>query len=73
MAEGKVGFVGLGIMGKPMAKNLIKAGQELVVYSGSSSADELKEEGAETADSYKAIAEQCGIVTTCLPASAEVE
>ncbi|HEX2274158.1 MAG TPA: 2-hydroxy-3-oxopropionate reductase [Acidimicrobiales bacterium] len=73
MAEGKIGFVGLGIMGKPMAKNLIKAGHQLVVYSGSSSADELQGEGAETADSYKAIAEQCEIVITCLPASAEVE
>ena len=73
MAEGKVGFVGLGIMGKPMAKNLIKAGHELVIYSGSSSADELKDEGADTADSYKAIAEQCEIVITCLPASAQVE
>jgi 3-hydroxyisobutyrate dehydrogenase-like beta-hydroxyacid dehydrogenase len=49
VAEEKVGFVGLGIMGKPMAKNLIKAGHELVIYSGSSAADELKEEGAETA------------------------
>ena len=73
MAEGKVGFVGLGIMGRPMAKNLIEAGHELVIYSDSSSADELKEEGAETADSYKAIAEQCDIVITCLPASSEVE
>jgi 2-hydroxy-3-oxopropionate reductase len=73
VAEGKVGFVGLGIMGKPMAKNLIKAGHELVVYSGSSNADELKDEGAETADSYKAIAEQCDIVITCLPASPQVE
>lgn len=73
MAEEKVGFVGLGIMGKPMAKNLIKAGHELVIYSGSSGADELKDEGAEGADSYKAIAEQCDIVITCLPASAEVE
>ena len=60
-------------MGKPMAKNLIEAGHELVVYSGSSSADELKEEGAATADSYKAIAEECDIVITCLPASSEVE
>jgi len=73
VAEGKVGFVGLGIMGKPMAKNLIKAGYELVVYGGSSSADELKQEGAETSDSYKAIAEACDVVMTCLPASAEVE
>lgn len=73
MAEEKVGFVGLGIMGKPMAKNLIKAGHQLVIYSGSGAADELKGEGAEAADSYKAIAEQCEVVITCLPASAEVE
>jgi len=73
VAEEKIGFVGLGIMGKPMAKNLIKAGHELVIYSGSSAADELKDEGAEEADSYKAVAEQCGIVITCLPASDQVE
>ena len=73
MAEEKVGFVGLGIMGKPMAKNLIKAGHELVVFRGSGAADELKGEGAEVADSYKAIAEQCGIVITCLPADPQVE
>ena len=73
MAEEKVGFVGLGIMGKPMAKNLIKAGYDLVIYEGSGAADELKEEGAEGADSYKAIAEQCGIVITCLPADPQVE
>ena len=30
--QGRVGFIGLGIMGKPMAKNLIKAGYELIVY-----------------------------------------
>ncbi|MGI9022503.1 MAG: NAD(P)-binding domain-containing protein, partial [Acidimicrobiales bacterium] len=65
--------MGLGIMGKPMAKNLINAGHELVVYSDSSNADELKDEGAETADSYKAMAEACDVVITCLPASAEVE
>ncbi len=73
MAEEKIGFVGLGIMGKPMAKNLIKAGHDLVIYSGSSSADELKDEGAEETDSYKGVAEQCGIVITCLPASDQVE
>ena len=73
MAEKKVGFIGLGIMGKPMAKNLIKAGHELVVYNGSGAADELKEEGAEGADSYKAVAEACDVVITCLPNSPEVE
>ena len=73
MAEEKVGFIGLGIMGKPMAKNLIKAGHQLVIYNDSGAADELKGEGADGADSYKAVAEQCGIVITCLPNSPEVE
>jgi 2-hydroxy-3-oxopropionate reductase len=73
LAEEKVGFVGLGIMGKPMAKNLIKAGHQLVIYDGSGAADELKGEGAEGADTYKAVAEQCGIVITCLPDSPQVE
>jgi 2-hydroxy-3-oxopropionate reductase len=73
VAKEKVGFVGLGIMGKPMAKNLIKAGYSLVVYGGSGAADELKGEGAETADSYAAIAEQCDIVITCLPADPQVQ
>jgi 2-hydroxy-3-oxopropionate reductase len=73
VAEEKVGFVGLGIMGKPMAKNLIKAGHQLVVYGGSGAADELKGEGAEVADTFKAVAEQCGVVITCLPADPQVE
>jgi 2-hydroxy-3-oxopropionate reductase len=73
VAEEKVGFIGLGIMGKPMAKNLIKAGHQLVIYNSSGAADELKGEGADGADSYKAVAEQCGIVLTCLPNSPEVE
>ena len=34
----KIGFIGLGIMGKPMAKNLIKAGHELTVYNRSRAA-----------------------------------
>ena len=73
MAEEKVGFIGLGIMGKPIARNLIKAGHELVIWNGSGAADELKGEGADGADSYKAIGEQCGIVFTCLPADPQVE
>jgi 2-hydroxy-3-oxopropionate reductase len=73
VAEEKIGFVGLGIMGKPMAKNLIKAGHQLVIYNSSGAADELKGEGADGADSYQAIADQCGIVITCLPDSPQVE
>jgi len=73
VAEDKTGFIGLGIMGKPMAKNLIKAGHQLVVYNGSGAADELKDEGAEGADTYKAVAEACDVVITCLPNSPQVE
>lgn len=73
MAAEKIGFIGLGIMGKPMAKNLIKAGHQLVIHNGSGAADELKDEGAEGADSHKAVAEACDIVITCLPAGPEVE
>jgi 2-hydroxy-3-oxopropionate reductase len=73
VAGDKIGFIGLGIMGRPMAHNLIKAGHQLVVYSGSSSADEMTSEGAETADSFRAVAEASDIIITCLPASPQVE
>ena len=72
MAE-KVGFIGLGIMGKPMARNLIKAGYELVAYNKSrEKADELAEEGAVAAGSPKEVAATCGTVITMLPDSPEV-
>ncbi|MDQ3911218.1 MAG: 2-hydroxy-3-oxopropionate reductase [Actinomycetota bacterium] len=70
----KVGFVGLGIMGKPMARNLIAAGHELVVYNRSQEkAEELAEQGAEVAGSPKEIAEQSRVIITMLPDSPEVE
>ncbi len=48
----KIGFIGLGIMGKPMAKNLLKAGYKLVILDlNQSSMDELVSMGAEK--SYK--------------------
>ena len=68
-----VGFIGLGIMGKPMARNLMKAGYKLVVYNRSRAPmDELAAEGAATADSPKAVAEQSEIVITMLPDSPQV-
>ena len=71
---GKVGFIGLGIMGKPMARNLIKAGHELVVYNRSrEKADELAQEGAAAAAaSPKEVAAACETVITMLPDSPEV-
>ncbi len=70
---GKVGFIGLGIMGKPMARNLMQAGFELVVYNRSrEKADELAEEGASAPASSREVAEQSDVVVTMLPDSPEV-
>ena len=72
MAE-KVGFVGLGVMGRPMAGNLIGAGYELVVLDRSREAvDELAGRGAETAGSPKEVAEGSDVVITMLPDSPQV-
>ena len=73
MAE-KVGFIGLGIMGKPMAKNLIEAGHELVVYNRTrEKAEELEGSGAAVAASPKEVAERSDVVITMLPDSPQVE
>ena len=74
MAE-KVGFIGLGIMGRPMAKNLMEAGYELVVHNRSpEKAEELAKEGnATAAASPGQVAQACDIVITMLPDSPDVE
>ncbi len=69
----KIGFIGLGIMGKPMALNLIKAGYSLVVSDQNKASGELVEAGAESLSGNKAIAQQCDIIITMLPDSPEVE
>ena len=70
----RVGFIGLGLMGKPMARNLMKAGYPLTVHSRSRGpVDELAAEGAAPADSPKAVAEGVDVVFTCLPDSPDVE
>jgi 2-hydroxy-3-oxopropionate reductase len=73
MAE-KVGFIGLGIMGGPMAKNLMEAGYELVLYNRTrEKAEDLAEEGdAEVAGSPKEIAESSDVIVTMLPDSPDV-
>ena len=65
----KIGFIGLGIMGKPMAKNLIKAGYDLVVCINKEPMEELKAAGAETANSNVELAKQNDISITMLPNS----
>ena len=69
----KLGFIGLGIMGKPMSKNLIKAGYELVVYNRSrASVDEVAALGAEPADSPADVSSKCQVIITMLPNSPHV-
>ena len=69
-----IGFIGLGIMGRPMARNLLKAGYPLVVHSRSQGpVDELVKAGAKAAASPKAVAAQVEILVTMLPNSPDVE
>ena len=70
----RIGFIGLGIMGKPMAGNLLKAGYSLVVHNRSRAAvEELVAQGATAASSPKEVAEQSDVVVTMLPDSPDVE
>jgi 2-hydroxy-3-oxopropionate reductase len=70
----KVGYIGLGLMGKSIARNILKAGFPLVVHNRSREAmDELAAEGAKTASSAAVVAAQVDIVFTNLPDSADVE
>src|SRR5262249_11803937 len=69
-----VGFIGLGIMGRPMAKNLLKAGYPLVVHSRSQGpVDELVGAGAKAASSPADVAAQVDVLITMLPNSPDVE
>ncbi|MET0223642.1 MAG: NAD(P)-binding domain-containing protein, partial [Terrimicrobium sp.] len=74
MANPTIGFIGLGIMGKPMARNLLKAGYPLVVHNRSRTAvDELNKEGAQMAASSKEVAQRSEVLITMLPDSPDVE
>jgi 2-hydroxy-3-oxopropionate reductase len=69
-----IGFIGLGIMGRPMARNLIKAGYPLVVHSRSRGpVEEIVKAGATAAASAKDVAGQCDVLITMLPNSPDVE
>ncbi len=69
----KVGFIGLGIMGRPMAKNLLKKGYELVVNTlDEATMAEFKALNAETASCAKEVAEKCDVIITMLPNSPQV-
>ena len=69
----KIGFIGLGIMGKPMSINLVKHGYKLIVANkGQEAIDELVALGAETAENGAEIAKQCDVIITMVPNSPQV-
>ena len=69
-----IGFIGLGIMGRPMAKNLIKAGHSLVVHSRSRPpVEDVVAAGAKAAANAREVAAQSDVVITMLPNSPDVE
>lgn len=70
----RIGFIGLGVMGQPMARNLLKAGYSLIVHDINRAAvDELAGEGAAPASTAKEVAEKSDMVITMLPDSPDVE
>ena len=70
----KVGYIGLGLMGKSMARNILKAGFPIVVHNRSrASVDELVSEGAQAASTPAEVAAQVDIVFTNLPDTPDVE
>ncbi|TCL61787.1 tartronate semialdehyde reductase [Hydrogenispora ethanolica] len=70
----KIGFIGLGIMGKPMAKNLLKAGYRLVVFDmNPEPVRELTQLGAEVAKNAAEVARESEIIITMLPNSPDVK
>ena len=70
----KIGFIGLGIMGAPMSKNILKAGYPLMVYNRSpEKMDALVACGAEKAESPAHLARECDVIVTMLPNSTDVK
>ena len=69
----KVGFVGLGIMGRPMALHLAEAGHQLFVYGKRTVPDDVKAKGATVCGTLKELAQQSEIVIAIVPDTPDVE
>jgi 2-hydroxy-3-oxopropionate reductase len=70
----KIGFIGVGTMGKPMALNLMKAGYELSVYDKNPKPlREFQEKGATVGQSIRAVASKSEVIITMVPNSGDVE
>ena len=68
----KIGFIGLGIMGAPMAGHLIKAGHQLFVYTRGKLAEDIASSNAKPCDSAKSVAESADIIITMVPDTPDV-
>jgi 2-hydroxy-3-oxopropionate reductase len=68
----RIGFIGLGVMGRPMARNLLAAGYRLVVH-GRSNMDELVDAGAAPASTPAEVGERVAVTITMLPDSPQVQ
>lgn len=69
----KIGFIGLGIMGKPMSKNIVRAGYEVIVFTPKVAImDELVRAGANKAANIAELASECEVIITMLPNSPQV-
>jgi 3-hydroxyisobutyrate dehydrogenase len=70
----RIGFIGIGTMGTPMVRNLLKAGYELIIHDRAAErAEQLVELGARVASSAADVARQCEVVITMLPADRAVK
>ena len=69
----KIGFIGLGIMGKPMAGHLLAGGHELSVFARHGAPEELTKAGARACKSAQEVAEQSDVIITMLPDTPDVE
>src|SRR5689334_10324854 len=70
----RIGFIGLGIMGKPMSRNLAKAGYEVAVYDHKPAAiQEIASAGAAAATSCRDAASRADVIVTMLPDGPQVE
>lgn len=75
MAQERIGFIGVGLMGRGMAKNILAKGYDLTIlaHRRREAAEELVALGAHEADSARELAERCDIVILCVTGSPQVE
>ena len=70
----KIGFIGLGIMGKPMVRNLLKAGHEIVAFDIiTKNIEEVVKNGARAGISVATVAKECKLIITMLPNGPQVK